>query len=283
MKQVILLLAMLSICSMVTADLNEKISMDFRDTDVREICKVIASRSGMGIITEKSVRGQLNISLKNLTVRQALDLVADASGFTWVQKHGTVLLTDERKLGRELKVINLKNISAEEVARIISISVHSDLKIATCTDSNSVIINGSRTAISEAMLIVGHIDRPGNYIKASLKFMNGTQLLEKIDFSAKAGENIKFSEHFKFKPVNEGKKKVYSMLAMDCELKIGSISNSGLLDASINVDLKKSDKTVGNESNTSYSGQFQAEKGKTTQVLATSEFESIKVIFTWEK
>ncbi len=283
MKQVFFLLAMLSICSMVTADLNEKISMDFRDTDVREICKVLASRAGMGIITEKSVRGQLNISLKNLTVRQALDLVSDASGFTWVMKHGAVLLTDERKLGRELKVINLKHISAEEVAKIISISVHSDLKIATCTDSNSVIVNGSRTAINDAMLIVGHIDKPGNYIKASLKFMNGAQVLEKIDFSVKAGENFKFSEHFKFKPVIEGKKKMFSVLAMNCELKIGSIASSGLLDASIILDLKKSDKTAGNESNASYSGQFQAEKGKTTQVLATSEFDSIKVIFTWVK
>ncbi len=283
MKKVIFLIVMLSICSMVSAGLNDKISMDFRDIDVREAFKLIAEKAGLGVATEKSVRGNINISLKDVTIREALDIVAQASGFAWIQMRGTILLTDERRLGNEVKVISLKQIDAEEAAKILSISISGDIKIASSYHNNSVVLNGSRNAIDTAIQIISHIDRPGKYIKASIKIMNGDQLLEKFDFSAKAGEKIKFSEHLKFNPVKEGKKKKRSVVSLSCDLEIGGISSEGVLDAAIGLTVKKSDKASGNETVRKYTGQFQAEKGKTLPVLTSSQFDAIKVIFTWEK
>ena len=44
----------------------DNITLDFRDTDIRQIIKVIAQQSGTNIIAEKSVRGQVTVKMSDV-------------------------------------------------------------------------------------------------------------------------------------------------------------------------------------------------------------------------
>ena len=282
MRKFLVFVFLMSFASLAFAGLQDKVTMDFRDTDLREICKILANKADMGIAVEKSVRGNITITIKNASIREALDLVAEASGFAWVQKGGNILISDARRLaGRSVKVISLKHINVNEAAKIVISSIVGDLRIATCQHTNSLILNGSAAAIEDSMQIIGHIDRPIPLVKGSLKLMAGEKLLEKFDFQAGSEESVKISQKCKEKAAAEGKKAKAQVEAINCEIIFSGISSAGL-DATVHLGVNQNDKVNGKEAARKFSGRFQAEKGKSVTVFATSDKEPLKVIFTWE-
>lgn len=61
-----------------TAKADDNITLDFRDTDIRQIIKVIAlQQSGTNIIAEKSVRSQVTVKLSDVYYEEAMNLIAD--------------------------------------------------------------------------------------------------------------------------------------------------------------------------------------------------------------
>ncbi len=282
MRKFLVVLLMMSFASLAFAGLQEKVTMDFRDTDLREICKILAQKADMGIAIEKSARGNVTISIKNATVREALDLVADASGFAWVQKGSNILISDQRRLsGRTVKVISLKHINVNEAAKILAGAIVGDLKIATCQHTNGLILNGSNAAIEDSMQILGHIDRPAPLVKGSLRLMAGEKLLDKFYFQAGSEESVKISQRCKEKTAIAGKKAKAQIEAINCEIVFSGISPAGL-DAVVHLGVNQNDKASSKEAARKFSGRFQAEKGKPVTVFATSDSEPLKVIFTWE-
>lgn len=284
MKRLIFVLILVSICTSSFAGMTDKITMDFRDTDVREILKIISVHAGFGMVSEKSVRGNLTISVKDVSAKAALDLVTKASGFAWEQIGNTVFVADEKKLSkREIKVINLKFLSAGEVAKILSISILGDLKLATNYDGNSIVLNGSRNAIDQAMLIVSAIDKPQRYVKASLKFAYGEKIIHEFHFSARVGAAIELTEHLKFDPIKVGEDKKHNVSALECGLRIREVASDGFLNVEMKMSMKRVDRSTDSETDRTFAGQFGAEKGQAVEVVKSSKNDPLKVIFTWEK
>ncbi len=282
MRKFLVFVFLMSFASFAFAGLQDKVTMDFRDTDLREICKILAKQADMGIAIEKSVRGNISITIKNTPIREALDLVAEASGFAWVQKGGNLLISDARRLsGRVVKVISLKHVNVNEAAKILSGAIVGDLKIATCQYTNGLVLNGSNAAIEDSMQIIGHIDRPVTLVKGSLKLMSGEKLLEKFDFQAGSEESVKISQKCKDKATGEGEKSKAQVEAINCEIVFSGISSAGL-DATIHLGINQNDQVRGIETGRKFSGRFQAEKDKAVTVFATSDKEPLKVIFTWD-
>jgi type II secretory pathway component HofQ len=133
--------------------------MDFRDTDVREIFKIITSKINMGLVVEKSVRGNTTLSIKEAKAKDALDLVSEASGYVWEKRGNNILVTAKPLLSRKIKVIQLQNIDIEEAAMILSQTITGDIKVATCKHMNSLVISAGKEAMDEAMLIISLIDQ----------------------------------------------------------------------------------------------------------------------------
>ncbi|MBU1107131.1 MAG: hypothetical protein KKB51_10720 [Candidatus Riflebacteria bacterium] len=263
--------------------MTDKISMDFKDADIREIFRIITKQAGFGVVIEKSVRGNMTLSLKDVSAKDAMDLVAESSGFAWIKRGNSILLTDEARLGKEVKVINLKYISAEELAKILSMVITADIRVASSDDRASVIIKGGREAIDQAMLIVGRIDKPQKYVKASLKIVHGKTVFHKFDFSARVGESVELKEHLKLAPALVGDVKMSGLSALNCDIQIKGINGDGSLDAELKMGMTRIDAKSGRESNRKFMGQFQVTRGKTVEVVASSQNSPIEVLFTWEK
>lgn len=159
MKRLAVVIFMMAFCSTVFADLSQKVSMDFRDTDIREIFKLITQKADMGIIVEKSVRGNMTLTIKNATAKEALDLVSEASGFSWEKRGDNVLVTARPLFVRKIRMIQLKHINFAEAAKILHHSLTGDIKVSPCEHLNGLVLNGTADAMAEAMLIISHIDR----------------------------------------------------------------------------------------------------------------------------
>ncbi len=64
-----------------------RVSVNLANTELSSVLRALAMQSGMNIVAAPEVKGQITINVNNVTVEEALDLVAHISGFQ-VQRFG---------------------------------------------------------------------------------------------------------------------------------------------------------------------------------------------------
>jgi general secretion pathway protein D len=74
------------------------VSLEFVNTDIVQILKGLALQAGVNIVTAPEVKGQLTVSLNNVTVDEALKLVTSLADVEYAQVGATYIVTPNAKL-----------------------------------------------------------------------------------------------------------------------------------------------------------------------------------------
>lgn len=146
------------------ANLDEKVTIDFRDADVRQILTVITGNINMGLVVEKSVRGQLTLKIKNTAAKDALDLVTDALGYSWEKRGNNIFVTSDSSIDKKIKVLRIHHIDAGEAAKVLRETLKGDIlkgdmRISECKHIDSLVIIAGTNEMEKVMRIIGLIDR----------------------------------------------------------------------------------------------------------------------------
>ncbi|MFQ5947200.1 MAG: secretin N-terminal domain-containing protein, partial [Anaerolineae bacterium] len=64
--------------------LSKKVSVDLRQMDTRAVIKFLAEQGDLNIVPGKNVGGRVTLSLKNITIQDALDIIASTHGLAYV-------------------------------------------------------------------------------------------------------------------------------------------------------------------------------------------------------
>jgi bla regulator protein BlaR1 len=72
---------------------DKKFAIDAQDTDTREVLKMIASRGARNILVGDQVGGKITVHLKDVTWREALDVVVQSQGLV-VRESGNMTIVD---------------------------------------------------------------------------------------------------------------------------------------------------------------------------------------------
>ncbi|MCA9401758.1 MAG: secretin and TonB N-terminal domain-containing protein, partial [Candidatus Omnitrophica bacterium] len=75
-----------------------KVSLDFREADIRNVLKVLALKSGINIVASPEVTGLVTIQLNEVPWRQALDVILQTYGYAYEQKGNIILVTTVENL-----------------------------------------------------------------------------------------------------------------------------------------------------------------------------------------
>ena len=76
------------------------ITAEFVDTDIRVIIEALVAQSGANIMLQPGVSGNYSLSLKDVTLTQALDALWEAWGLVWMELPGNIYLVGtEANLG----------------------------------------------------------------------------------------------------------------------------------------------------------------------------------------
>ncbi len=166
----------------------DNITLDFRDTDIRQIIKVIAQQSGTNIIAEKSVRGQVTVKMSDVYYEEAMNLIAKTNGFAVRKIGNTWILADEKKLvdafEKGLTITKrLQYAKAADVSKVISSTIRKDIKVATDDRINAVIVSGSKELLEEVKKLIETIDTPVHQVMIEAKI---------VEVSTNATKNIGF-------------------------------------------------------------------------------------------
>lgn len=175
------------------AKAEDNITLDFRDTDIRQIIKVIAQQSGTNIIAEKSVRGQVTVKMSDVYYEEAMNLIAKTNGFAVRKIGNTWILADEKKLVEAFEkgltiTKRLQYAKAADVSKVISSTIRKDIKVATDERINAVIVSGSKELLDEVKKLIETIDTPVHQVMIEAKVVEvKTDAAKKIGFKWKAG------------------------------------------------------------------------------------------------
>ncbi len=101
---------------------NNKITMDYRGADLANVLRLLADQNKVNIVAGNDVTGNVTLSLRNVTLKEALDNILYAGGFDYVINKDVILVKKNDTFFPSLsqtKVYHLKYINAENLKKII--------------------------------------------------------------------------------------------------------------------------------------------------------------------
>ena len=154
---------------------NPKINMSLRNSDVRQVLRMLADKAGLNIMFHDNVEGNVTLDLVNMPLNQAFKLVLQLSELNYFLESNTLIITKDGKDGtnfskQEICTIPIKNVDATEIATFLNTNVYSIGKPGfSSTDAaivnsakNELVILGTESDIKIAKKIVAQFDKPQN-------------------------------------------------------------------------------------------------------------------------
>jgi len=164
------------------------ISVDFKDTDLSDVLKVISKASGLNVVIDKDVSARVNVSLKDVDWKTALDVILKTNNLTYKIQGNILRVMSLDKLKEEEEEIPLvTDIITPNFAHVEDLyaslnkmlSPRGSMQVYVRT--NSLIITDIPEAIERIRKLIEKLDNPTSQV-----------LIEALIMSVKLSETDKF-------------------------------------------------------------------------------------------
>lgn len=138
------------------------ISLQFEDTDYRDIYQTLGELADLGVLVDHSVIGSGSIVVTNRTLIEALDLVSELSGYSYSINQDSLLVAARDRLEQYedfgLRYIYPRHLTPEGVVNSLGLILgENNIHIQ---ENNSVIISGPEVKLDEAEALLLQLDQP---------------------------------------------------------------------------------------------------------------------------
>ncbi len=90
--------------SQVEVGEGQKVSLEFKDADIRDVISILSEVSGVNFVIDPEVKGTVTIKLKNVPWRKALDVILKSNGLGMLEEGPNIIrIGPVDKINRELK------------------------------------------------------------------------------------------------------------------------------------------------------------------------------------
>lgn len=144
----------------------EKISLDFKNIETRELLQMLAGYSNKSVIIDEKIDGEITVSFKQVFWHEALNTVLSMKGLIKYDDAATIVIMPASRIENnsqaflQSKVLNLKYVSAEKVLSLLSpmnlLSSHG--KLGAGEVKNSLIVTDVKENIGKIEEIIKRID-----------------------------------------------------------------------------------------------------------------------------
>ena len=169
---------------------NKKITLNIREMPISDVLMTIADNSGTNIMVGKNVAGMVTLSLKDVSVSDAFEIILLANELAYVKKGDIIYVTtqgdyelqygqrfDEKK---KVKVIQLKYARAEDLLASLT-QIQSTLgRIVTDAVSNTVVLIDTPQKIEDMEKFINSTDLPVETRIFNLNYAQAEKLQAKI-------------------------------------------------------------------------------------------------------
>lgn len=174
------------------------VTLNVQDTEVRNILSAIAAVDGVNIILDETVKGKMSLSINNMPLDDALNLVVKTRGFTYQRMpDGTIIVAEAKTLLTgfgSATVFPIKYALAEDLKKVLAGSVADD-RLKADDSSNSLVFYGSPAETEQVRTTLETLDIPRKQVTVE------AQVLE---ISKSDSKSLGFDWSFAPGPVQSG-------------------------------------------------------------------------------
>jgi len=156
--------------------LTQKIGLDYKDADLSSVLRSLAWTYKLNIVTSPDVKGVVTISLKEVTVREALEAILTINGLAYSERAGIIYIApgDPQTVEMDSEVVYLKYLSASKAQNILRkiISTKGDMKIDEV--ANTLIITDFPANIRKVKVLLEKVDTPPKQVLIEAKIVDIT-------------------------------------------------------------------------------------------------------------
>lgn len=159
----------------------EKISLNFQDIEIRAVLQLLADFTGMNIVANDSVTGNVTLRLENIPWDQALDFILKSKGLSKREAGNVVLIAPSEELSKyeEIELSSVKQLEAlaplkTEFLQINYAKADEVVKMIQGGDKNSMLSSRGKISVDSRtnMLLIKDIDEKINDIKDLIKTLD---------------------------------------------------------------------------------------------------------------
>jgi type IV pilus assembly protein PilQ len=171
---------------------SEYITINARNLDISDVLKFIVNYTGINVITEKSVKGKVSLTLKDVYYEKALELICKTNGYNFRKIGNTYVIATTKKLSEAFdvglnKTYRLQFGKASEMEKVLKgVFKQAGSKIDVSTDPriNAVIVSGTQATLDQVSKLIKNIDVPVHQVMMEAKIVEvSTTGMRDIGFS----------------------------------------------------------------------------------------------------
>ena len=165
-------------------DLSQKMSINMKDSDIKNVLMLIGELTGLNIVVSPAVKDTITANLENVSVKAALDVILKPNGYSYFTQENIIIVKgSDTDIVRELEtiVLKLKYIKSDDLSGPLNAVLSDQGKVQSFTPivtsssaggvSNVVIISDVQENIPNILRMVEELDKPIPNINIAVRFI----------------------------------------------------------------------------------------------------------------
>ncbi|MFC1752822.1 secretin N-terminal domain-containing protein [Thermoproteota archaeon] len=146
------------------AVLGKKISLELEGAEIKDVLKILSQKSGMNIISDVSLGGSVDIILREVTLKKAIEYILNTQGLSYkILDKNTLLVADAAKLKTPTQlmtsVIRLNNVEVKDAVDLLRDYLTGEEVIKPLEPDNLLLIHADPRKTEQLLAIVKRIDQ----------------------------------------------------------------------------------------------------------------------------
>ncbi|MFP4472768.1 MAG: type II secretion system protein GspD [Candidatus Omnitrophota bacterium] len=170
--------------------LDRSITLDVREMNVVDVLKFLALKGDFNLVTSSQVQGRVTLYLKNVLIRDALDIVLIANGLAYHVEHGIVHVITEQEYQamygkkfndkNEVRIVKLDYAKPSYVLSTLE-NLKSDLgRIIIDEDTGTVVLIDTPQSLAAMTAAIEEMESPLEPIVYTLQYARAEELAQQL-------------------------------------------------------------------------------------------------------
>jgi len=177
---------------------SQLISVDYKEAELSSVLRSLSYSYNLNLVATKDIKGKVNVSLRDVTLEEALNAILNVNGYTFTRKDNLIYITSGPGLeGMDMvtEVISLKYLTAAEASSLLAKTISSKGDIRINESTNSLLLTDFPANIEKVKEVLKEID------VAPIQVLIEAKL---VDITEKDYQNFGVSYTVDYKPTLTG-------------------------------------------------------------------------------
>lgn len=174
------------------------ITLNLRESDIRQVLRMLADKAGKNIIIHDSVTGTITIDLADVELNKAIEYIMTVRQLSYWEDGNTIIVATNAEattLGlkmEEIRGIKIKNVDAATVASFLNSNIFSMNRpntsnsaiVTTNPSTNEILVFGNKEDIKLAEEVVKYLDIKPRMTTLTVNYTDPVAIASKICWAA---------------------------------------------------------------------------------------------------